>query len=82
MGLHKKLINSIFGQKTREGPAFGVLLHMLEVAGQMVVAMPRAHPGVRVQVEVDKDMYERTGLPLGMGVINDEKGQDTADTQG
>ena len=56
--------------------------HMLEENGEMVVAMPRAHPGVRVQVEVDKDMYERTGLPLGMGVINDEKGQDTADTQG
>ena len=41
--------------------------HMLEVEGQMVVAMPRAHPGVRVQVEVNKDMYEMTGLPLRMG---------------
>ena len=33
----------------------------------MVVAMPRAHPGIRVQVEVNKDMYEKTGLPLRMG---------------
>ena len=41
--------------------------HMLEVNGKMVVAMPRAHPGVRVQVEVNKDIYEKTGLPLRMG---------------
>ena len=41
--------------------------HMLEEGGRMVVAMPRAHPGVRVQVEVNKDMYDRTGLQLRMG---------------
>ena len=41
--------------------------HMLEVDGRMVVAMPRAHPGIRVQVEVNKNMYEKTGLPLRMG---------------
>ena len=41
--------------------------HMLEEEGRMVVAMPRAHPGVRVQVEVNKDMYKKTGLPLRMG---------------
>merc|ERR1711895_105966 len=35
----------------------------------MVVAMPRAHPGVRVQVEVNTDMYKRTGLPLKMGKL-------------
>ena len=33
----------------------------------MVIAMPRAHPGIRVQEEVNKDMYEKTGLPLRMG---------------
>ena len=41
--------------------------HMLEEEGRMVVAMPRAHPGVRVQVEINTDMYKRTGLPLRMG---------------
>ena len=41
--------------------------HMLEENGKMVVAMPRAHPKVRVQVEVNKDMYEKNGLPLRMG---------------
>ena len=41
--------------------------HMLEVNGKMVVAMPKAHPGIRVQVEVNKNMYEKTGLPLKMG---------------
>ena len=41
--------------------------HMLEEKGRMVVAMPRAHPGVRVQVKVNKDMYDKTGLPLRTG---------------
>ena len=41
--------------------------HMLEEKGEMVVAMPRAHPGVRVQVEVNKPMYDMTGLPMRMG---------------
>ena len=40
--------------------------HMLEEQGKMVVAMPKAHPQVRVQVEVNKDMYVMTGLPLKM----------------
>ena len=40
---------------------------LAEEKGEMVVAMPRAHPGVRVQVEVNRAMYEKTGLPLRMG---------------
>ena len=41
--------------------------HMMEVQGKLVVAMPRAHPGVRVQVEVDVSMYKECGLQLKMG---------------
>ena len=41
--------------------------HMLEVEGRRVVAMPRVHPSIRVQVEVNKATYEKTGLPLRMG---------------
>ena len=41
--------------------------HMLEEDGDMVVEMPRAHPGLKVLVEVNTGMYEKTGLLLRMG---------------
>ena len=40
---------------------------MQEEDGQMIVTMPKDHPKVRVQVQVNQDMYEKTGLPLKMG---------------
>ena len=40
--------------------------HMLEENGHMVVKMPRSHPGLKVQVKVNVEMYKRTGLPLRM----------------
>ena len=41
--------------------------HMLEENGHMVVKMPRSHPGLKVQVRVNVEMYKKTGLPLRMG---------------
>ena len=41
--------------------------HMLEENGHMVVKMPRSHPGLKVQMKVNVEMYKRTRLPLRMG---------------
>ena len=54
------------GQTVRLSPKRPVP-HMEEEDGQMRVTMPKAHPKVRVQVQVNKDMYEKTGLLLQMG---------------
>ena len=64
-----KTVGSVLDNKGRPGmlSVTKPVPHMLEVEGRRVVAMPRAHPGIRVQVEVNKAMYEKTGLPLRMG---------------
>ena len=54
------------GQIVRLSPGRPVP-HMQEEDGQMKVTMPKDHPKVRVQVQVNTEMYEKTGLPLEMG---------------
>ena len=47
------------------GEAFQLLLrpipHILEENGKMMMAMPKAHPKIRVQFEVNREMYKQTG---------------------
>ena len=40
--------------------------HMQEENGKMIIAMPKAHPRVRVRIEVNTEMYKQTGLQLKM----------------
>ena len=41
--------------------------HMQEEDGEMRGTMPKDHPKVRVQVQVNKDMNKKTGLLMVMG---------------
>ena len=54
------------GQVVKLSPG-QLIPHMQEEDGRMTVTMPKDHPRIRVQVQVNKDMYEKMGLPLKMG---------------
>ena len=41
--------------------------HMVEVAGEMVIAMPEDHPKVQVEVQVDMATYKDYGLGFKLG---------------
>ena len=41
---------------------------MIEVGGKWKVQMPKAHPQLKVEVEVDRVTYEGFGLQLSQGV--------------
>ena len=41
--------------------------HMMDVKGEFVAGMPRSHPALQVQVEIDIQAYEEFGLSLRLG---------------